>query len=150
VDDPKQPEEGRFNRQSWPQGLSVLCFALLLVVPLAGQTPAQFPSNSGKFGQHAQDTEGPFGDHDLTTAQKRLSGLNAVRQKSIVSDTAKLLKLAQELNKEVEGSDSPTLTNDQMRKIAEIGKLAKSVKEKMSYTIGNGPEMHGTVGGVFP
>lgn len=72
---------------------------------------------------------------------KRLRLLNAQRQKSMVSDADKLLKLAKELNDEVASGDSATLTDAQLRKVAEIAKLAKSVKEKMRYSVGGFPSV---------
>ena len=53
----------------------------------------------------------------------------------MVADAGKLLKLAQELNDEVAASNTGSLTPEQLRKIAEIEKLARSVKERM--TAGN-------------
>ena len=68
--------------------------------------------------------------------------LNAERQKSLISDADKLLKLAKELNDEVAGSDSSSMSDEELRKVAEIGKLAKSVKEKMSYSMGGYPGLN--------
>ena len=68
--------------------------------------------------------------------------LNAERQRSIVSETEKLLKLARELNDEVAESDSSSMTDQQMRKVEEIAKLAKSVKEKMSFSVGGFPNVN--------
>lgn len=72
------------------------------------------------------------GDYDPTMMERRLTALNIERQKQMVSDTNKLLKLARELNDEVAENSSATLTSDQLHKIAEIEKLARSVKEKMA------------------
>jgi hypothetical protein len=63
---------------------------------------------------------------------KRLRALNALRQKSLVEDTNKLLKLAAELNAEVSSEHPDELTPEQLHKLAEIEKLAHSVKDKMS------------------
>jgi hypothetical protein len=73
---------------------------------------------------------------DPALERKRLQRLNIERQKEIVSDTEKLLKLAQEFNADLEQGDDPNVSNQQMRRLAEIAKLAKNVKEKMSYTMG--------------
>lgn len=87
----------------------------------------------------------PFPGQDPGVDEKRLRMLNAERQKSIISETNKLLKLAQELNRETAGGDAAPPAGDELRKLAEIEKLAHNVKEKMSYTIGgpspinNGP-----------
>lgn len=68
---------------------------------------------------------------DLAMAEKRMRVLNAERQKEIVADANKLLKLAKELNDEVAAAGTSSLTSDQLRKIGEIEKLARSVRERM-------------------
>ncbi len=72
---------------------------------------------------------------------KQLRALNEERQRALVSDTARLLALAKELNGEVGGDPPDSLTAAQLRKVAEIEKLARSVKDKMSYAISSGPEI---------
>jgi hypothetical protein len=119
-----------------------LCgLALLLGIPVVGQSPySQFPSpNDGKFGHNYPDSNPPFGT-DPAADEKRLRQLNLARHKELVSDTARLLQLARELNDEVVDPGTP-LTDAQMKKVAEIGKLARSVKEKMSFTVGGYPEL---------
>lgn len=89
-----------------------------------------------------QRLRGPFenmGDRDPVDREKQLRALNADRQKSLVTDTIKLLKLTSELNAEVSSTQPDTLTVDQLRKLAEIEKLAHSVKEKMSTSVGTMP-----------
>ena len=72
------------------------------------------------------------GDFHGILVEKRLRALNIERQKQLVADTNKLLKLAKELNEEVAASNTGTLTPEQLRKVAEIEKLARSVKERMA------------------
>ncbi|MFP5237937.1 MAG: hypothetical protein ACLGSD_18730 [Acidobacteriota bacterium] len=61
---------------------------------------------------------------------KRVKALNTMRQKTLVSDTEKLLKLAQELN----AADGTKMSAaERVKKLAQIQKLAKQVREKMSY-----------------
>ena len=50
--------------------------------------------------------------------ERRLSALNIERQKQMVADTNKLLKLAKELNDEVAVQMPATLTPEQLRKVA--------------------------------
>lgn len=76
------------------------------------------------------------GEYDPTMIERRIRGLNNERQKEMVSDTNKLLKLAQELNDEIAAKNAGTLTFDQLHKIAQIEKLARSVKEKMADGVG--------------
>jgi hypothetical protein len=73
-----------------------------------------------------------MGETDPVAEERRLKALNAERQKSLVSDTNRLLTLARELNEEVNRTDPGSLTQAQMTKVAEIEKLAHKVKEKMS------------------
>jgi hypothetical protein len=94
-----------------------------------------------------QRNQNPFGnnspfDDDSAMVHRQMNALNAERQKVLVSDTAKLLKLAQELNTEVASSTANSLSPDQIRKIANIEKLAHSVKQKMSESVINGPALH--------
>jgi hypothetical protein len=64
--------------------------------------------------------------------ERRMNALNVARQKEMISDADKLLKLARELNDEIAAKGAASLTDDQLRRIAEIEKLAHSVKEKMA------------------
>jgi uncharacterized protein HemX len=75
-------------------------------------------------------------DTDPVMAASRLRAQNAERQKSMVSDTNKLLKLAKELDAEVRAGNSTALTPAELHKVAEIEKLARNVKEKMTLTVG--------------
>jgi hypothetical protein len=61
----------------------------------------------------------------------------------MISDTEKLVKLVSELEAEIGSSSSAALTTEQLRKLAEIEKLAHSVKEKMKYTAPT-PEINAT------
>jgi hypothetical protein len=72
------------------------------------------------------------GEYDPVMMERRLAALNKERQKEMISDTAKLLKLAKELNDEVAAKNEAALTYDQLRKIAQIEKLARGVKDKMA------------------
>jgi hypothetical protein len=122
----------------------VLGIAFLLGIPLPGQSP--FPqvsaADGGKFGQRYPDSTGPLSQDPNSPEQRRLRMLNAERQKALVSDAEKLLKLAKELNDKVGAADSGPMSDDELRKVAEIGKLAKSVKEKMSFSVGGYPNLN--------
>jgi hypothetical protein len=67
--------------------------------------------------------------------EKLLQALNADRQKSMVSDTNKLLRLVDELNSEIARSKPDSLNAAQLRKVAEIEKLAHNVRDKMSTSV---------------
>ena len=118
---------------------SVAGLMLLLGIPVAGQY-SQFPStNNGR--QVYPESNGPAGQDSNGPEKKRIQMLNADRQKAIVSDTEKLLKLAKELNDEMAANESGTMSGAQLHKVEEIGKLAKSVKEKMSFSVGGYPAL---------
>ena len=78
---------------------------------------------------------GDFDNEDSAAAEKRLRALNAERHKSLVSDTDKLLKLAHELDDEVNRTNSNSITSAEYSKVATIEKLAHKVKEKMSTSV---------------
>lgn len=85
----------------------------------------------------------PNTDYDPMIAARQRAALNAQRQKEMISDTNKLLKLAKELNYEVAASGSDALTPDDLHRLAEIEKLARSVKEKMAIA-GQTPQIETT------
>lgn len=106
-----------------------------------------FPPPLGqKLGGVLDDRSEP----DQIDAARRFRALNEMRQKALVSDTDKLLKLANELYAEIHKTNTESLTPDQLHKLATIEKLARSVKEKMStpvaympsYRPPSGPIMH--------
>jgi hypothetical protein len=77
-------------------------------------------------------------------AEKMQLARNIDRQKALVADTNRLLKLASELNDEVNGAHSGALTDSQLIKVAEIEKLAHSVREEMCASmLGAPPKMLG-------
>jgi hypothetical protein len=121
---------------------SSLGLVMLLGIPVAGQQPpySQFPpTNRGNQGY--PDSQSPFQDGN-SPDKRRIQLLNAQRQKDLISDTEKLLKLAKELNEEVAANASDSLSDAEVRKVSEIGKLAKSVKEKMSFSVGGYPALN--------
>jgi len=89
--------------------------------------------------------QGVNGDSDDDTndarmaSEKQLRALNAERQKSLVADTNKLLRLVNELNAQVAGAHPDTLNPAQLSKLAQIEKLAHSVKDKMSTSVRGTP-----------
>lgn len=56
---------------------------------------------------------------------------NEQRQKTLIDDTDKLVKLAGELKEYVDKSNADILSLDVIKKAEQIEKLAHSVKEKM-------------------
>jgi hypothetical protein len=130
-----------------------LGLALLLAFALPGRAQAGPASPSPGMpplyedtGAAKQQTEfNNFPDNDPAAKERQLRVLNAERQRSMVSDADKLLKLARELEDEISRTNPESLTQDQLRKIAKIEKLARSVKDKMSTAM-----QAGTVGPQLP
>ena len=114
--------------------LLLVCFGGPLVTSALSQTSGGTPVT---MGQRVGDSESPFGDNsrDPVQEEKRLRMLNADRQKTMVRDAEKLLRLATELKAEIEKDEPTSLTLEEMHKWAEIEKLAHSVKEKMSTSV---------------
>lgn len=124
---------------------SPLLLALLLMVPVRVGLPqtslsSKGPVLSGEGSVLAQRqtlddaTDPGSGAFDSVLAERRMKMLNNERRKSLISDSDKLFKLATELNNEIAHSNSGSLTPDQLRKVAEIEKLAHSVRDKMTMT----------------
>jgi hypothetical protein len=103
--------------------------------PTGGGVTAQSLGNS-----RGQGSLGGVMETDPLFAAKRFRALNMDRQKSIVSDTAKLVKLAHQLDSELASNSTGETTTEELHKIAEIEKLAHDVKAKMAQSFGPGPQ----------
>src|SRR5579871_906818 len=102
------------------------------------QHPGPLTNLSGRNLANGQESTE---DSNLSWHQQRIRALNAERQKSIVSDTAKLLKLARQLDAEIASNSAKELSPEELRKVAEIEKLARSVKEKMARSVDDSPTL---------
>lgn len=126
------------NRDARTRALLHRAFALALLLgaPIAAQSPG-----SPGIPLHLQDLSRPNFPHDpaslpetaMTAREVKL--LNIERQKTIISDTQKILALARELNADSSSPDSTMSNAQRMHKADEIEKLAKNVREKMTYAI---------------
>jgi hypothetical protein len=67
----------------------------------------------------------------IQRAQEMAKLRNVERQKRLVADTDRLVGLATELKTQVDQSTTDTLSEDGVKKVNEIEKLAHSVKERM-------------------
>jgi hypothetical protein len=131
-------------------GVCVLVGVMLAVLgaeltAAAGQQRSGFPQPPAQPGG---GVAGPGVDNDLPGGvspeiEKMLRSQNADRQKSLVSDTNKLLRLTNELNAEIARTSPDALSDAELRKLAEIEKLAHSVKEKMSTSVRGTPAFRG-------
>ncbi|HVC46632.1 MAG TPA: hypothetical protein VND90_05250 [Terracidiphilus sp.] len=120
----------------------------LLLIVLASVVFACFAASMPGAGQAYPGVDlqppptNPFpemDEMDPQLARRQLRALNAERQKELVKDTAKLLKLAQALNAQTRAENAESLSAAQWKEIDRIEKLAHNVKQKMVETYGGGP-----------
>jgi len=136
----------RIHRSAGTTRVAIL-MALLLAVPLGGAQNAPtshiggLPTTTSGVGDSPLDDSNNTGPNAEMEAH-RMRMLNAERQKSLVADTVKLLKLANELNTSMAKEDGSAPTQAEVRKLADIEKLAHNVKEKMKITVMGPPTYH--------
>jgi hypothetical protein len=117
-----------------------LLLALVLGFPGNAQMiPSQSHVPPQPIGQPVGGGLSDITGHNSEQEEEQFRIMNKERQKSMVSDTNKLLKLAGELDAELKSSNPAALTPAQLHKLAEIEKLAHNVKDKMSYSVRTGP-----------
>lgn len=121
--------------RAWGSLGLALVLGLLLTPHSAAQSP-QYDAGTFQRGAIGDSTSPLVGDPgNLEMEAKRLDALNAARQKSLVSDTNKLVKLTAELNAQINSTRPASLTEAQMRMVAEIEKLARNIREKMCTSV---------------
>jgi hypothetical protein len=111
-----------------------MLMGFLLILPLGG-AQSHIPGLPQPIDQGVGDSPLGNGNSDDPDQVRRLRLLNAERQKSLVADTVKLLKLANELNVVMAKEDASGPTQAELRKVADIEKLAHNVSEKMKITV---------------
>lgn len=124
--------------------------ALVLALPCGlvyGQSQSQ-QSGTGQLSDHPLRYETGNMVPSLSEStrgqvdpERRMRQLVAAKHKSIVSNTDKLLKLITELNAEIGSTNPASLTPDQLRKVAAIEKLARSVKDEMRTPVEVPPDL---------
>lgn len=137
------------GRMYWVMGLAGVA-AVALAAGLLCRAQYGQSGGGGVGGVLLQQGQGglrqnglnPGPDFDSVFVEKRMRALNADRQKSMISDADKLLKLARQLDAEIASNPTDDLTPEEMRKVAEIEKLARSVKTKMAQSFAGGPPLH--------
>jgi hypothetical protein len=112
--------------------LGLACMTLLCGTALLAQSGNMTGApTQGPIFQRDSNPRLSFEDAEMMA--RRARALNEMRQKSLVSDANKLLKLAMELNASGARDRKGISPAERMKKLAQIEKLAKSVREKMSY-----------------
>jgi hypothetical protein len=101
--------------------------AVLIAVSSARVGGGQMPTSSLSWTNQMPGVSQP--DTMRRAEQKRL--MMSERQKRLVEDTDKLLKLTTALKEQVDESNKDILSVDMIKKAEEIEKLAHSVKERI-------------------
>ena len=99
---------------------------------LLQNTYPHLPPELNRFPDNNQIDE--INDHGVRN--QRFEAANSERKRQIADESAKLLKLAEDLKSEVDKTGNDTLSLGVIRKANEIEKLARDVKEKMKLTVG--------------
>jgi hypothetical protein len=110
--------------------------------PQLQSTPRTTVIDPGRGSASDADINSVGNSADIIFRERRLRQLIAAQHKAMVSDTDKLLKLVIQFNAEIDNSTPAALTPEQLRMVAEIEKLAHSVKDKMRTSA---PEVPGFV-----
>ena len=133
--------------------------AMILFAGVAPIVNGQNQGNNSNNNSSNQNRSNPvpqilnepnFGNYDTVFVERRLHALNVERQKQLVADTNKLVKLAQELHDEVAVANTGAWTPEQLHKIGEMEKLARSVKERMTTAVGETSPMVPGLPPVYP
>jgi hypothetical protein len=104
----------------------------LLMVFLAFATNAQIRTAPGRRGPLTGDDNEPPDITAMQMERKQQQMANEQRQKHLVSDTDKLLRLADELRSDANAPGKTTASADLARKANEIEKLAHGIRSKMA------------------
>lgn len=113
-----------------------MCLVLLVAMRIGAQSlPGQHPTSSLSVGPRVTDAMDDTENTHSVEEEKTLRALNAARQRSLVADTVRLVRLVNELNDEIARTNPDSLTSAQLRKVIEIEKLAHNVKDKMSTSV---------------
>ena len=128
-----------------PALVLLLVFALTPSLNHAQQPPWPSQNPSGVQTRHLgvdpldPDRLDPENHQIQAMKVKLYKALNAKRQQAMVDETDKLVNLSAQLRSEIDGSHPRALTSEQLHKVAEIEKLARNIRDKMSVAVGPVP-----------
>jgi hypothetical protein len=121
--------------------LGWICILFVLVPMMAralwqAQQVQGTPRNVPDFLNRLPDENDQAVMRQQNPNQPNYESLNALRKKEVADETAKLVKLANELKADVDRTDRDTLSVSAVKKAEQIEKLAKSLKNKMTVAVG--------------
>ena len=139
---------------------AALACGLILAFPILGSGQSR-NNNNGQSTNPGQLTRRvpPPSSQDIDPLQmetttgtpvfyeKRMKMLNAAQHQAMDADTDRLLKLVADLNNQINSSNSNALTAEQLRMVADIEKLAHSVRDKMRMSVRSAGEYNGPASG---
>jgi hypothetical protein len=129
----------KWNR-TWALAAGCL-FAGAFLVAAAGQGQQAPPGSPDRpiilpEASHPMDANQKMKLQEQQQKKVNFEAANLERKKQLTDDSARLLKLANELKAEVDKTDKDTLSIAVIRKADEIERLAHIVKDKMKLTVG--------------
>ena len=110
-------------------GLTVLVLWIVMSATGWGQAAQQAEQRVVKSPQSIQHPRSGFYGHSFVAQQKAMR--NIERQDKLVNDTNKLLALVANFNQTANKSGTELSSADMAKRVEEIEKLARSVKERM-------------------
>lgn len=125
----------RIGRISAGRALRYLAMSAVLlaaVLPVAAQQG--YPSGPAyqSLNRRFPDANQQMDMRQQRAQQLNFEAANALRQKILVEESVLLLKLAKELKSETDKASPDTLSQESIRKVEEIEKLAHDVKARMN------------------
>lgn len=110
-------------------GLGTFLSAFALAqAPTQGPDPTYTSPNAGSMSRQSMSDAA---DIDSVVAARRQQVQKAEIRQSIAADSTRLVQLAQELSDQIRQEHPETLTQVELKKYAEIGKLAHRLKSEM-------------------
>lgn len=130
--DPRRVASDR--RRLWRQIAAMAGLLGLLGMKGTSQAPNP-PRNVPEFLNRLPDQNDVSRMRQEQTRDLDFAAANALRQKQVAEDSAKLVKLATELKAELDKSGNDTLSASALRKASAIEKLARNIKQKMNLNV---------------
>jgi hypothetical protein len=116
-------------------------FVAIALIPVISRallqqnTPPNTPRNVPEFLNRQPDFSDQVRMRQNQMNQQNFDAVNALRRKQVTDDSARLIKLADELKTEIDSNSKDTVSQNSLRKIEAIEKLARSIKQKMSVSV---------------
>lgn len=136
-------------RAPWRKSMVSVSFALFATISLLGQqpsnpspTPSPTPPPTRPLPTLSRMREPNYGSPDpktLTFEERQYRRFITYRLKSMSVDATKLQNLTRELDVKIKVTGLRSLSNEDIRKLGEIERLAHSIKSKMEFATSGNP-----------